>query len=114
METATLLDCGHPVSDGKDANGKKHCYACCAEQDRKQMRETGRITLYLSDDSKAFGTYKVTNWPGSLTFPCHSPRTGRHNIAGKRIDVWFTFEGQDWHGVQYGDNTQICHCKKVK
>jgi hypothetical protein len=21
---------------------------------------------------------------------------------------------EHWHGVTYGDNTQICHCKRVK
>ena len=35
------------------------------------------------------------------------------DIAGKRLDVWFYGpDGYIWHGVQYGDNTQIVHCKR--
>jgi hypothetical protein len=41
--------------------------------------------------------------------------TGRHNIAGVRYDVWFRGpDGHVWWGVQYGDMTQICHCKRTK
>ena len=119
META-ILDCGHAPSAhsdfttgyGIDRDGKKHCYACCADDDRKQMQETGRITLYLSESKT--GEWSVSNWPGSLRFPCNVPRVSRHNIARWRYDVWFTANGENWHGVQYGDNTQICHCRRTK
>ena len=71
------------------------------------MTEHGRIMLYLSNG-------EVMNWPGTLRFPAHV-RKGRHNIAGSRYDVWFAGpDGFQWHGVQYGDNTQICHCKRTK
>lgn len=114
---AQLLDCGHTESEhsdittgyGMDAQGKKHCYGCCAEQDKKTMRETGRYTLYL--DTK---TRIVSNWPGSLKLDVYHLTGGRHNIAGRRYDVYFMFEGSRWHGVQYGDNTQICHIKRMK
>jgi len=125
-----LLDCGHVPSEhssfttgyGIDADGKKHCYQCCAENDRKTMRDTGKICLYLcpNDSLKSqpqwngSGSHKVTNWPGSLEFPTHYIKTGRHNIAGVRYDFWFQFEGEQWHGVQYGDNTQIAHCQRTK
>jgi hypothetical protein len=72
------------------------------------MKDEGRITLYLTDDGR------VTNWPNSLSFKGHVSK-GRHNIAGTRYDVWFTGpDGHRWHGTQYGDNTQICHCKRTK
>ena len=87
------------------------CYACCAIDDQKYMRETGKIDLYLS---KERDTYKITNWPGTLKFEPTSYRTGKHNIAGSRVDVWFVFDGYWWHGVQYGEWTQICHCKRTK
>ena len=120
MQTATqpyICDCGHPESEhseltrgyGTDREtGKTSCYACCAEHDRDIMRTTGRITLYLC------GNTRLTNWPGSLVIEPYRLRIGRHNIAGKRYDVWFHFEDTKWHGVQYGSNTQICHCRRLK
>ena len=133
-----VLDCGHEASPhgehttgyGIDRNEKKHCYACCAENDRKEMIETGRATLYLTGGigvyKDKFGANKrevsaekypgkITNWPGSLEFPLFHIALGRHNIARYRYDVWFTGpDGKQWHGVTYGDNTQLCHCKRVK
>ena len=104
------------------------CFACCAAEDRARMIETGRATLYLTIlpgssevgmvNRKAFHGWnyadgKVTNRAGSLSFACRVKR-GAHNMAGRRYDVWFTFNGQPWHGTQYGDNTQIAHCRRVK
>lgn len=121
------LDCGHQISAhsdyttgyATDTKGKKICYECCAKADRAQMKEHGKIWLYLSEyntpQGKYLTNYKVTNWPGSLVFNIHRIKTGRHNIARVRYDVWFI--GPDrhwWHGVQYGDNTQICRCERTK
>ena len=113
--STTLLDCGHEESAhsaitsgyGLDAAGKKFCYACCAEQDKKHMRTIGRITLYLHNK-------EVTNWPGSLRFPVAYSKTSRHNMAGTRTDVWFNFEGTRWHGYQIGNFTEVCHCRQIK
>ena len=118
----TILDCGHlpsPHSEyttgyGQDSDGKTWCWDCCARIDRENMETTGKITLYLSPNPDHPIPWKVTNWPGTLTFPVHSFRVGRHNIAYRRYDVWFTVNGHTWHGVQYGDNTQIAHCRRVK
>ena len=122
----TTLDCGHPPSEhsdcttgyGIDKNGKKHCYTCCGERDKADMRSSGKATLYLSSKPHPQfdwqKRYFVSNWPGSLLIEVGFVKKGRHNIAGTRCDVWFTFEGAEWHGVQYGENTQICHCKRVK
>jgi hypothetical protein len=82
------------------------CYACCGKREMATMRATGKATLYLFQNH-------VTNWPGTLKIPC-TVRTGRHNIARVRRDVWFSFEGARWHGVQYGDNSQICKCRRLK
>lgn len=72
------------------------------------MDKHGKTTLYLSNG-------EVTNWPGTLRFPLWSSKRGRHNIAGTRKDVWFKDgSGNMWHGVQYGEFTQICHCKRLK
>lgn len=130
---ATLLDCGHPESPhsaitrgyGTDAEGKTHCYTCCANRDKAQMAKDGRITLYLcpaqSDTMKRVLSKAPTeplaylaNWPGSFRIPVHRMRHGHHNVARTRIDVWFTYEGVIWHGVQLGEWTQLCHCKRTK
>lgn len=89
------------------------------------MKEEGRITLYLTYkfvDHEHFTYFsrelydgKLTNWPGTLCYKATSIRKGHHNIAGSRVDVWFV--GPDkhvWHGAQYGDNTQLCHCRRTK
>ena len=113
------LDCGHEPSEhfemftgyGTDEQGKTACYACCAEKDKAQMRKDGKTVLYLSQKKEG---WEAGNWPGSLRIPIHYHKVGRHNMAGKRYDVWFTFEGKTWHGTQYGDMTQLLHCKQVK
>jgi hypothetical protein len=94
---------------------EKVCFACAAVLDKQSMIENGNdngVPLYLTKDEKG---WKVGNWPGSLTFRCGVPIKKRHNIARTRYDVWFTGpDGKDWHGAQYGENTQIVHCKRNK
>jgi len=120
----TVLECGHAESEhseftrgyGTDSAGNRHCYQCCADADKKQMRDTGKICLYLTtkpDIGGNYGNAELSNWPGSFKLAGRYHK-GRHNMARFRYDVWFNFEGQNWHGVQYGDNTQICHCRRVK
>ena len=106
-----------------DEYGGKICYECCAIEDRYKMEEKGKIVLYLTrDDNK---NPQVTNWPGTLVFPVLLMKEGKHNIVGKRIDVWFRvpppplseYIGEKesiWWGVQYGDNTEVVHCKRTK
>jgi hypothetical protein len=109
-------------------NNHKVCYNCCAKLDKERMIKDGQITLYLTmlpKGMKKDGTIatigldaisqlaKITNWPGSLII-WGRWKKGRHNIVNNRYDVWFMFENSQWHGVQYGDNTQLLHCKQVK
>lgn len=100
---------------GYGENDEIVCYACCGERDKARMIETGKATLYFVPVVGAgWNACNVTNWPGTLAFR-GGYSVGRHNIARKRYDV--TFNGPDgyvWHGVTYGDNTQICHCKRTK
>lgn len=117
----------------------KICYECCGKRDRKYMETSDRIMLYLSKIDHGGGYcaldrkdehirrtsyakyletnshhWEVSNWPGTLKFRCQEKK-GRHNIAGTRHDVWFTdHQGNEWWGVQYGEWTQICHCRKLK
>lgn len=105
------------------------CYECCGLIDAAWMREKGRIALYLTcapawherkphKEGAQLVTRRdragtVTNWPGTLRFTCLT-KTGRHNIAGTRYDCWFVFEGYWWHGVTFGDSTQVCHCRRTR
>lgn len=115
------------------------CYTCCAARDKEDMIATGKATLYLTlavkplppryhehftyfskergmcrrDEKGSYGT--VTNWPGTLTFDLTYAKAGLHHRAETRYDVWFKGpDGSRWHGVQYGENTQICHCRRLK
>lgn len=112
---------GYGIIPGTD---KKVCYPCCAERDKQQMRDTGKITLYLTviePDPNVLGTRllppryacKITNWPSSLVLQ-GGCRKGKHNIARTRYDVWFNFEGYEWWGVSYGEDAQLVHCKRTK
>jgi hypothetical protein len=86
----------------------KVCYSCCAIRDQASMRKTGRATLYWNDTGRT-----VTNWPGTLSLGVTRVAKGRHNIAGTRTDVWFRSNGQAWHGVTYGENTQLLHSHRI-
>jgi len=121
-ETITC-DCGHTIAKpdpakfcgvgyGVDNAGKTSCYECCGKQDLAQMEKDGKTWLYLTRDATGG---KLTNRPGTLVFfPSRIKKSG-HNMAGSRYDVWFTDkQGRAWHGVNYGENTQICHCKRMK
>ena len=77
------------------------CYACCAESEKEYMIENGRIELYLIWTNNKL---EAVNWPGTLRFP----------ITKVRYDVWFDFDGYEWHGVKYGNDSEICHCRKTK
>lgn len=92
------------------AYSRKVCFACCGLCDARTMKSEGRIALYLTR-----GDTRVTNWPSTLAFTVMRCRKGRHNIARTRTDVWFYGpDGREWHGTQYGDMTQIVHCRRVQ
>ena len=100
-----------------DTANHKICYECAAEGDKQWMRDNIKTTLYLTIKPdyqySDYGDAEITNWPASLKLTGRYHR-GRHNFARTRYDVWFEFEGQSWYGVQYGDMTQILHCKKIR
>ena len=95
---------------GFDEHDQEVCYACCAVQDTERMKKENRITLYLV---KKRGGDCVSNWPGTLQIWPDRISKGRHNIAHTRYDVHFRYVGKNWHGVQYGENTQLLHCKAI-
>lgn len=108
-------DGSYPITNGYgyDHEGNKHCYSCCAAQDKAAMIANGKYVLYLCEQKNK--AYRVTNWPNSLSFHVMNVSKSWHNMARVRYDVWFV--GPDchiWHGYQVGDNTQICHVKRTK
>lgn len=122
MNDSTILDCGHAPSPhesfttgyGETVDGRKHCYVCCAADDRKVMAKTGAVTLYLSKHPTL--GWRVTNWPGSLKFQTwgvrHSARGG--GFGSQRTDAWFRGpDGFVWHAINRGD-MDIARCRRTR
>ncbi len=98
---------------GIDKQGRKVCYSCCGKRDSTDMSATGRAVLYLTEEGPEGAV--VSNWPGTLKFRVRYKRIGSHNVAGRRVDVWFTdSDGREWHGINYGHNSQLCHCRRLR
>jgi hypothetical protein len=120
--TITCADCERQIIiDRKTAvtspyvvlpDGSKLCHQCSAECDREYMHDTGKNTLYLTEDDD--GAFCVQNYSGTLRFYPFDVKTGAHNITGQRTDLWFTFEQQVWHGVCYSTMSQECQVKRTK
>jgi hypothetical protein len=94
-----------------DKNDNKVCFECMGKIDAKELRELQpkqKTYLYLDTKQKT-----LSNWPGTFKIHLHRIKEGFHNIAGKRYDVWFDYAGNKYHGTRYGDNTQICHIKRL-
>ena len=118
-----MLECGHVESAhieftrgyGTDAEGNRHCYACCAKQDIEHMKQHGKITLYLTKNVN--GAHRVRNWPGSLDFPVIYFRKWEASAFGGSIpamSAWFV--GPDnhvWLATQKGD-MDLARCKRTK
>lgn len=117
---------GFSTGYGTNDDGQKVCFACCGVNDRRDLLALpigGKTWLYLSSEinenlaglnnSEYYREFYVTNWPGTLKIKVRRPSEGRHNFAGKRYDLWFDLEGRRFHGVQYGDSTQVLHIKRI-
>ena len=75
------------------------------------MHDTGAQVYYLTEGADGA---VVTDWPGVLKFQGYVT-IGSHNLAGRRVDVWFAdSDGREWHGVNYGHNSQLCHCRRLR
>lgn len=133
---ARILDCGHTPSPhpvcttgyGATADGKRHCYACCADQERAAMIATGRATLYLTRKDQpeslpgpAMGRgmvsrWTIGDWSGTLAFPAYGVKFSRNGgrFGSQRTDAYFTGpDGKEWHAVNRGDN-DIARCRRIK
>jgi hypothetical protein len=89
-----------------------------AESTKNAMRENGQYLFYLLDNQDKTCLYNerfsIVNYNNSVVFNNIWVKKGKHNFAGTRYDAWFVFEGYWWHGVNYGENSQLIHCKKTK
>lgn len=100
---------------GKDRDSNIVCYDCAGKMDAdtlESLKPGEWMDLYLVNDVD--GNYWVQNWPGSLKFNIYPPHTGKHNLSGIRYDIWFFFRNNRYHGVKYGNNTEIVHIQKVR
>ena len=83
----------------------------------EHMAHAGIAVLYLLYRPGAVSQgerYQVGTWDGSHKWNVSQFRKGRHNMAGSRLDVWFTGpDGKTWHGCNLGDN-DIVRCRANK
>ena len=105
-------------------DGKTYCYDCFGIIERDLLIKEGKGILYLSweQECEPFKKYgwcypknaKISNWPGTFSLPIRAIKVGMHNFTRRRYDVWFKFNDTEWHGVIYGDNTQLCHVRRLR
>ena len=104
---------GYAITD----EGMKICYDCCGKIDMEHLKNAklgNKYYFYLCEEKEGECVkYFVSNWPGTFKLRVY-PKEGRHNIAGKRMDFWFEYYGNNFHGVQYGNDSQIAHVRCVK
>lgn len=102
------------VGYGITPDGKRHCYACCAENDRAAMVRDGRITLYLTS-SPTRRADKVTNWPGSLSFRVEWSKAGRSGFGGDSVSAYFVGpDGALWLARQQGRHNELARCQRLR
>lgn len=119
-----ILECGHPPTPqpkssittgyGTAKDGKRSCFECCANDDRRWMEEHGEHDgLYLV---RRANQHYVVNWPGSLEFRAFDVMRRPHagGFGAQRTDAWFVGpDGWVWHAVNRGDN-DVARCKRTK
>lgn len=93
---SVCLPDGLSTGYGSKKDGTKHCFKCCAIEDGEALdRLAPGETLHSLYLVKQPGERcKVTNWPGSFEVTCDYDIEGRHNLAGTRTDIGFTYHGR--------------------
>lgn len=86
------------------------------------IRQQGRGTLYVTITSAPdqtrrnhvpdSGSCTVSSWSGALKIPGQYKRT-RRGFGGESFDVWFTWDGEPWYGINQGDS-QLLRVRRVK
>lgn len=62
---------------------------------------------------------ELSNWDGTVKINLqYLPRKSRHYVPGVgyiwRYDIWFSYAGANYWGVQYGENTTAFRCKRIR
>jgi hypothetical protein len=101
--------CG--IGYGIDKNKHKICYACCGENDKKELLKAkpgDKFTFYYSGGM-------VTNWPGSLKIKPYYTKENGHNWWNvKRIDLWFTLDGNKFWCKHLGSSHELITITRIK
>ena len=92
-------------------NDDRVCFACCAINDLKDLKEIGKADLYLI---KKEGQWYICNWPGTLKIGPVYTKQGHHNWAGKRVDCWVHLDGAIYHGIQLGRWNEVVRIRRTK
>lgn len=96
------------------------CFDCCGLNDARDLAALpvgGKTCLYLtSPTGRPNDSVKGTlgNWCGTFKIDGLWLSVGSHNIAGVRYDGRFMYKGSTYSATQYGNNTQICHIRRLK
>lgn len=116
--TFVCADCIKTLPKSKDGgtgyterNGETICYDCCADSDRQEMQLGHRIALYWVDDNGR--NNRVTNWPGTLSYPLRDIRDLNHAFAKGHIGYFLGPDGHEWSAKNIGES-QIAHCRRLK
>lgn len=94
---------------GTDKDGNKICFDCCGIDDANNLTNLKKGDKYIL----YWDGQNIINWPSSLKIKPYSVKKGKHNMARTRDDIYFKFNGFNFHAVQYGSNSQIAHIKKI-
>lgn len=107
-------------------NGSKICHKCTDEREKGTLMNLHigkRVRMYLCGASaNSVSTYGnkpdervyVCGVTGAFKINVSWAKRSRHNIAGWRYDVWFCFQGKNFHAFQCGDMTQLCVVRRLK
>ena len=137
MEKVICSQCGKEcIGDGvgtgygKNRKGEKFCYECCGKNDLAELENLKigeRVCQYLHIENQIKGckyrggycnshwgeSYEIRNWPGTLKIKAYG-NIGYHNMAYVQRNVWFNIGDKKYHGVQYGNDSEICYIKRIK
>lgn len=112
------LDCGHEPTPQKPGsctngiargpNGETMCFHCAATAIRREMRETGKATLYL-DKTERY----VTTWDGQVIRKIVPFNVSRGNFGDRRLYFRFRYLGEVWTGMGQGAG-MYCHVRRTK
>lgn len=105
---AELLNCGHPPTPdpgcgtgyATNSNGERHCYDCAFDQELADVKSTGKIFAYLTEDN---GKYSIKNWSGrTYTYNVRILSESRDNFGGERTYLRFEIDGHIYSGFGLG------------